>query len=307
MTDLDHDSSLQEKIDFIRGALSPLDLVEVLGLEEHRGKIVSPFNPDERTPSCHLYEDGWFDFSTGKHGDVIDLYRALTGEGLGRAVNRLLEGAQRMDADPDRVVRRPVELPDLRPLWIIGHIPVDADEWSGRLTPISSSTLDFLNHYGMIGRHRPDDGSMAIAHWHDGVVRGIKLRSPSGAKSAVPGSTFACGLYSAHVPTGSRTAVITEGESDCWALMQAFGEGVSDPYADVYALPSGAGLWKDHWLQALEGYSTIYTAFDNDRAGRQATEKVRSAIGWGRWKELAVPTLFNDVREAMAAGWEPKL
>lgn len=295
------DMDLQEKIDLIRSSLTPLDLADMFELEVHRDKIISPFNTAERTPSCHLYEDGWFDYGTGKHGDVIDLYRALTGHGLGRAVNRLLEGAQRMDADPDRVVRKPVELPDLTEQW-------DAeesgdwfiDDWLPRLSGVAEDELVALHENDMV---KFQGGQLLIAHYHEhGIVRGIKIRSATGAKSAVPGSTFACGLYGTwHAVTPPPVAVIAEGESDCWALAGFSRE------ADVYALPSGAGLWKDAWLEQLSGYDTIYTAFDNDRAGRNATEKVRKAIGWGRWRELTVPSLFNDCREAMAAGWEPKL
>lgn len=293
------DMELQEKIDLIRSSLTPLDLADMFELPVTRDKITSPFNPTERTPSCHLFLDGWFDYSTGKHGDVIDLYRALSGAGLGRAVNRLLEGAQRMDADPDRVVRKPVELPDLTEKFDIGRGGVgSAATWAERLKPISPSFLTTLASSDRLGI-RPG-GDMWIPHWHDGVVRGIKVRSASGAKSAVPGSTFACGLYSPFDGTGS-VAVITEGESDCWALCDAR-LGVQ-----VLALPGGAGVWRDSWLPSLEQYDTIYTAFDNDRAGRQATEKVRKAIGWGCWRELVVPQLFNDVRAAMAAGWTPKL
>ena len=129
----------------------------------------------------------------------------------------------------------------------------------------------------------------------------MKVRHLDGGKSAYPGSQFGHSLYwpGAYHPLTLSTVVITEGESDCWALLQ-------QPTAwAVCALPSGAGLWRDDWLTQLETYETIYTAFDNDRAGEQATERVRRAVGWGRWKELKVPTLYNDVREAIAAGWKP--
>ena len=282
------------------------DLADMLELEVARDKIISPYNPDERTASCHLYEDGWFDFSTGKGGDVIDLYRALTGANLGRAVNKLLEGSVRLDADPDRVVHKPVELPDLTGQFQhsieMGRLEGGRRaDWASRLPGVSPTHLGLLEINQLLAVW---PNMLMIPHWHDGKVRGIKIRNADGTKSAVPGSTFACGLYKAD-PHNNRAdiAVLVEGESDCWALTRHF---IVDP-VHVFALPGGAGLWKDAWLKDLEGYDTIYTAFDNDRAGRQATEKVRSAIGYGRWKELKVPTLFSDVRDAMAAGWIPKL
>ena len=292
--------SAMEKVEYVRATMSPLDLADVFELDEVRGKVRIPYNPDERTPSCHLYEDGWFDYSTGKGGDVIDLYMLLTGAPWGKALNKLLEGAVRADADPERIRRQPVELPDLTDQFFGIHGAEQVPEmWATRLTPVPHVLLQELT---MLGRLATTPTEMFIPHWHGGVVRGIKVRNVKGQKSAVPGSTFAEGLYWPVGRPGYRTTlVITEGESDAWALLEL---GLQ---ADIASLPSGAGLWKDRWLNQLTDYETIYTAFDNDRAGQQATEKVRSSIGWGRWAELKVPTLYKDVREAMAAGWEPKL
>lgn len=291
-----------EKVDYVRATMSPLDLADTFELDESHGKIRSPYNPDERTPSCHLYEDGWFDYSTGKGGDVIDLYMLLTGAEWGRALNKLLEGAVRADADPERIRRRPTELPDLTAHFRALSEPAvcgDLGPWADRLKPVGREYLGWLAVNGAIA---VVGAEMFIPHWHDGVVRGIKVRNLKGQKSAVPGSTFAVGLYWPGVmPQRQGRVVIAEGESDSWCLYQSLHA------CDIAALPGGAGLWKDAWLKDLEGYETVYTAFDNDRAGQQATEKVRSAVGWGRWKELKVPSLYNDVREAMAAGWEPQL
>lgn len=291
------DLTFGEKIDYIRGSLTPLDIVEMApDVEVIGSKIRSPWNPDERTPSCHLWEDGFYDFSTGKGGDVLDLYMKLADVPLQVAVRRLLEGSFRIEADPDRVVRTPLELPDLTS-FLIGlpmHSSAELEKWNQKL---GCSMIDV----------RGDGERVYIPHWHDGRVRGIKLRTAWGDKSAVPGSTFAVGLYwpgdiRKH-PEGATTLYITEGETDAWTLLTR----CESSTVHVASLPSGAGLWKDAWLPSLEQYQTIYTAFDNDRAGRQATEKVRNSIGWGRWKELAVPTLYKDVREAVNAGWKPEL
>lgn len=300
MTDLS-ELTFAEQIEYVRGAISPLDLVEQLDdIEVVSGKIRSPQNPQERTPSCHLYEDHWYDYSTGKGGDVLDLYMALTGAKLPRAVDKLLRWADSDDLDPDRVRKyQPAEPPDMTEQF--RHHQRDShgnwDLWMEKLVPINSWTINSLVeswHLAVM------DGTMFIPHWHDGRVRGIKTRALDGRKAAVPGSTFACGLYWPHQVLAGDVLVIAEGESDSWCLYQAL-------ECDVAALPGGAGLWKNAWLDELDQYSTVYTAFDNDRAGQQATEKVRKAVGWDRWRELKVPTLFNDVREAMAAGWEPKL
>jgi Toprim-like len=305
-----HDATVEEAIDYVRATITPMDVVDLTDdVMVFNGKIFSPFNPDERTPSCHLYEDGWFDFSSGKGGDVIDLYRALTGATFGQALHQLQKGSFRIEADPDRVRRHTPLVPDLTHQFeyhvALANSTIPIRNWFPHV-----ADAPLCEYLGRRVRYTYDPVQMAIPHWHPGEngdlrVRGIKLRTSSGQKSAVPGSSFACGLYwpsPIHGGADNRTLVITEGESDAWTLDMHYAVtgGV-----DVAALPAGAGLWKDSWLAALEQYETIYTAFDNDRAGQNATEKVRLAIGWGRWKELAVPTLYNDVREAYRAGWRP--
>lgn len=303
------DMTLTEKIAVIKSSVTPLDLADMLEIPVVGDKIVSPFNPDERTASCHLYEDGWYDFGTGQHGDVVDLYCKLTGVSVGKAVNRLLEGAQRLDVDPDRVRRVAVEPPDLTLRFQDFHGSGFWQPWAAAMKPLRFEDLRRLHNSLQIGL-TPDGVTMAIAHWQDHVVRGIKLRSITGAKSAVPGSTFACGLYQPFLIAHDQ-AIITEGETDCWALQAT---GIE---ADILSLPSGAGLWKDAWLAQLDPYQRIYTAFDNDEAGKRATDKVERAIrNWrpvegmeynDRWRQLKVPSTAKDVREALANGWKPRL
>lgn len=301
------DADWDERVEYIKSRVGCIDLPEryVDGVVAVRDKIRSPWNPDERTPSLHLYVDHWYDYSTGVHGDVIELYMKLTGTSFGSAVFRLCQAAQRVDADPDYVRREPVELPDLTCTFrALPELSVEhAARWSLRLPPV---TVDTLVEMSWSDRVRGDGSTLYIAHWHDGVVRGVKVRSVSAGKSALPGSTFAVGLYGIREPGWwpagpPADVVMVEGESDLWALQQA------QPSWAVCALPGGAGTWRDSWLDALSVYGTVWTAFDNDPAGRRATERVRSVVGWGRWRELVVPSLFGDVREALAAGWVPHL
>lgn len=295
-----HDLELIDKVHLVRSMVTPLDLVDMLDIECVRGKIRSPHHPDERTPSCHLYEDGYYCYATGRHGDVIDLFMALTGSTFGAAVNKLLSGAERIEADVDRVRRHVPSVPDLTDEWQL-EPALDAaasDLWTALLPGVARATVDELAASDLL---RGSLAEVLIAHRHGPTVHGIKVRRPDGSKSSVPGSSYAIGLYRPRPRTGSTRCVITEGESDCWSLMDI------DSDVDLCALPGGAGLWRPQWLDDLAGYSVIATAFDNDRAGRAATEKVRSAVGWDRWTELEVPQLYPDVRSARSSGWMPHL
>lgn len=305
MTDDEFDT-VDEKISYVKDRITPKDLCEQFEIEIDHDKIASPWNPDERTASCHLYEDHFFDYSTGKGGDIIDLAVALTGKTWAAALNMLAKGAQAGDLEPTvRRTGRPVEVPNLMPRWaeVVAQCSAsEAEPWT--LDGVSSEALVSLYARRLL---RNDRENLYIPHQWEGKVHGIKIRDRFGRKTAVPGSQFGAHLYWAYmavplvIPT-PMTIVITEGESDAWALLDKFGPGVS-----IAALPSGAGTWRSEWLIELADYGTVVTAFDNDAAGKAATDKVALAVGYGRHRTLIVPQLFNDVREAVIGGWTPSL
>lgn len=288
---------LMGKVEYLKTSVSPADVADMFGFEVAGGKILSPFHPDERTPSCHLYEDHWFDYASGNGGDVIDLAIRLSGKPWGVVINMLGTGAEASDFEPGRVRKaakaEPVDLTEAYNGMAMPRTPVDALAFP--LAGVNTGDLsDRVWSFDSMG-------NVLIPHRSEVGIHGIKIRYRDGGKGAVPGSQFGHALYAPFSGCAHNTAVLTEGESDCWALWQT---GI---FAEVMALPSGAGLWRDAWLEQLARYEKVYTAFDNDRAGKEATEKVRRAVGWGRWKELPVPQLYNDVREAITAGWNPKL
>lgn len=291
------DMTLMEKVAYVKSTMNCWDVIDLCDLDLVGDKIHSPFNEADNTPSCHIYDDHFFDFSTGKGGDVIDLAVALTGRSWGRVINDLAAGATRLDADPDRV-KRSVPLPE--PDLLGEYRAATYHRGYPKIPGVNSWVVEAATSMTV-------ERDMWIPHWswnEDNVIRGIKIRHADGRKSAVPGSQFTGQLYST-MYGHSDVAVITEGESDCWALDGITYQGCD---VDVYALPCGAGLWRDKWIdQQLWRYDKIYTCMDNDDAGRKATDKIRRAIGWGKWAELRVPTLFKDARAAIIGGWEPKL
>lgn len=287
-------------IELVKQTVTVPEVAELLGLEPNsQNKIASFDNPDERTPSLHLYEDHWWDFAAGKGGDVIDLVQAAhPGTTVEQAVRQLWTRALKAGKEPGDVEREPVrQVVDFTGTleYAFPVVPVTFEAtWEARL--------------GV----RPPRGcrgsadELWIPHRDLEGTYGVKVRRADGSKDALTGSQFTKRLYD---PDGWRPrrfswaqCIVAEGESDCWAL-----SGVFRWTAPVLALPSGAQSWKDSWLTDLEPFEKVWICTDNDRAGEQAREKLTGKIGYLKAEQLRVPPLYNDAREAIAAGWKPQL
>jgi hypothetical protein len=293
-------------IELVKQTVTVAEVAELLGFEpDSSGKITSPWNPDERTPSCHLYEDHFHDFSTGKHGDVIDLVRAFNPDlTVPEAVRKIWLRALRCGKEPGDVERVPVR----QIVDFTAELYEHNDDKFIRCSPsdpavINSPFEDLQPPAGCRWDYMRDE--LLIPHADQDGVYGVKVRHADGTKSSWPGSQFTKRLYNPQGwrddPYISEVCVITEGESDCWAMCPWVG------ITPVFALPSGASSWKDAWLEDLEPFEKVYLCMDNDRAGQAARDKLTRKIGWLRAEQLRVPGLYNDARKAIAAGWKPTL
>jgi hypothetical protein len=283
---------LEHRADLAKSMLTVPELLEAYGFEVGAsGKFALR---DERTPSTHAYEDHFYDYGTGEGGDLIDLVMRLEGCTFGQAVSRVIHKALRAGREPGDVERQPVrQVMDF----------TDALERDNHVDSLVSSPWAHLHPPPNC---RQQGADLLIPHEDDEGVYGVKVRGADGSKSAWPGSIFTKRLYSPDgwmfAAVGDPVCVITEGESDCWALDRALGYS-----AIVLALPSGAQSWKDHWLEDLKPFDKVYLCMDNDRAGQQARDKLTAKIGHLRAEQLRVPPLYGDAREAIAAGWRPSL
>jgi hypothetical protein len=267
-------------------------------------KINSPFNEADETPSFHVYDNDWYDYSTGKHGDVITLVRELRRCSFEAAVELLEQTADDLGlvAVERAVVEKPkLVVPALR--WWKGLPAILLNE--GKVPQIEGVSDEYMHYLAYCGSFAESEtGALAVIHRDPthGEIVGIKYRHKDGHKTSEPGSDFKSFLYQPYVYASmvprTPACVITEGETDCWAWLAAAG-------GHVYSLPSGAGSWRDHFLEQLEQYDEIWLAFDNDKAGKDATDKVTRSIGWGRARFVQIPTFYKDVREAIIAGWMP--
>jgi hypothetical protein len=285
--------SFEDKITALKATVTVPEVASLMGIEADEGdKIPSPWNPTERTPSCHLYDDHFYDYGTGKGGDIFDLVIALNpGTTLAQAVQAIKQRAVSVGkqyGDVESAVPR--ELLDFGP-QLAGF--GDLFDFNGLVLPKGWAKID-------------DQQNIYIPHREPARTYGVKVRWAAGGKSSWAGSQYSHRLYdpwgwsAGYVP--NTRVVLCEGESDCWALYLALHE-----HADVLALPSGAGTWKDHWLDDLGPYNRVYVCMDNDRAGKIAKDKLMLKVGYSRAERLDVPQLFNDAREALAAGWVPSL
>jgi hypothetical protein len=285
-------------IETIKASLDCRYLAEFMGLDISAQDKVPHWTHPERTPSVQLYDDHVYAYCCGEAGDVIDFYQGYTGCSIGKAIDDLSRLIAIGDLEVGAVKKR--ERPPLLDFtlevgqsvcaWTSAHVQFRRERWAGvdPATDLSGWMLPFA-------------GGFLVPHWYGLGVVGVKVRSFDGRKSAWPGSVFTSQLYVAK-HFANTAAVICEGESDAWAMASHTG-GV-----DVYALPCGAGVWRESWLGQLDQYTWVYVCLDNDEAGRKAAAKVSAAVGHDRALPLAVPQLVNDVNEAWARfpGWKPE-
>ena len=281
-----------ERADALRQTVTLPEVAELMGLEpDSRDKVHSPFNPEDHTPSCHLYDDHFYDYSTGRWGDVFDFVQAFHPDAKFSDIIKMIHS---------RAVRSGKEYGDVEV-----EKPRIREDFTAVLAPKATSDSCLgLPVRGFGVRHDPD-GTVYVPHRDEDGVYGVKVRYPGGGKGALPGSQFMTRLYDPWgwmPPYLSDRWLICEGESDAWAF-ESLDLGLA-----VFALPSGAGSWRDHWLQDLESYvHTVWICMDNDQAGQRAKDKLMLKVGYERARELKVPTLYNDAREAIKAGWKPRL
>ena len=288
-----------ERVEVVKNTVTLPEVAQLLGIDAEEGdKIPSPWNPDERTPSCHVYEDHFFDYSTGRGGDVFDLMRIMNPEAYGEAEIGVLADDLKNRAVKAGLEYGRVEEQEPRGLQnFIGDME--------RYTPYEDQSLYLRVEFGV----RADGDDLLVPHregqgTHECQVYGVKTRYANGGKGSWAGSQFTHRLYDpygwspGYVP--ANEVIICEGESDAWAMLHAVHQTM-----DVLALPSGSGSWKDHWRQDLKCYDTVHICMDNDAAGQRARDKLMSKVGWAVAKELRVPQLYGDAREAITAGWRP--
>ena len=159
---------------------------------------------------------------------------------------------------------------------------------------LEEKTCEFFKIY--------DDNGVLRFHYFngDGVLQGAKTKTKSKVFSyeGTPCNT----LYGRHLfPSTGKRVVITEGELDAASCSQCFNS--SWP---MVSLPHGSASAKKSIQQNLEwlqGYEEIVLFFDNDEAGRKATEDACSVLPPGKAK-IARLEAYKDASDALMASDE---
>jgi twinkle protein len=142
------------------------------------------------------------------------------------------------------------------------------------------------------------DGDVLRFHYFDdaGTLRGCKIKTKNKIftyEGETPGTLFGQHLFPA---TGKRV-VITEGELDAASCSEAM------PGWPMVSLPSGAAAARksiQRALQWLQGYEEIVLFFDNDEAGRKASEDAAGVLPPSKCK-IARLEAYKDASDALQA------
>lgn len=81
--------------DEIKRTVTMDQVLQICNINPPKGnsrKINSPFNPGDRTPSCHIYDYDWYDYSTGQGGDQITFVQEYMGISYTQALQVLGRG-----------------------------------------------------------------------------------------------------------------------------------------------------------------------------------------------------------------------
>lgn len=170
----------------------------------------------------------------------------------------------------------------------------------GRFQALSTRRIseDTCKKYGYwIGNYKGN--AVQVANIRDkttGELLSQKVRFPN--KEFLSLKAKQSQLFGAHLWSGGKKIVITEGEIDCLTVAELY-----QCKYPVVSLPLGAGSAKAacaHNYEYLDGFDEIILMFDMDDAGRAATIAAAEVLPQGKVKVALLP--LKDANECLLAG-----
>lgn len=259
----------------------------------------------ERTPSFSMFmgetKAQWKCHGCGQRGDALDLIRALAPGRMaaGAALKLAYELLDNLPAERKRVTYAPVPCDHQEMAKIVGMSRklgcVSTQGVYRSLFPVASTdALSWIERQFSLGIL---SGTAVIPHWdQQRRIWGIRFRDADGKRS-YPGSRMTHSLYGAWRDHEAEFAILCEGESDVWAVAEAYRTvgGV-----DVFGAPSGAGsVVSQEGIELLRG-RRVALLFDPDSAGyrgEQLWAKALSGIA-AEVRHINLPPLDNRYLDA---------
>lgn len=287
----------------VKEAMTMFDVLDICDIPHDgvEGKIMSIYH-DERTPSLHVYEDHWWDYSVGKGGDIIAFVQEYTGSSFRLALQYLERGVDFTDYKRKPVKRKPREVKDFsyrfmneaKPFHVLDK---NSQEWFrtkifkrwglSHHTDLPddtrfTTTAIWTPHYGPEMTSHTEYAALTARPVTAVKIRDMVTRKKTGFK----GGTFHEMYNPWTLPYYRYGSVLCEGESDAWVAKSAW------PDFFVAATPSGARSAKPEWLEKLP--RPVYVLFDVDQAGNDAYEAIKWHLGDDH-KRIMLP--YDDLGE----------
>ena len=169
-----------------------------------------------------------------------------------------------------------------------------------RSYPISSRGIsqDVVDHFNV--KMSTDTNGAPASHFYpytkDGQIVAYKERQLP-KEFRTHGQFKNAELFGQAQSSGGHTLVLTEGEIDCLSVAEAF-KGYKGRIYPCASLPSASGtnsvLSQRDWVNSFE---TVVLMFDNDEAGKKATDTVAKMIKPGKCKIAKLPE--KDANETL--------
>lgn len=242
----------------------------------------------------------WSDFATGEGGDMVDLWRTVTGQDMTDTLrdikNYLGITDPTFEAKRQKEYRKP-EAPKT------GKKPVEGSKVLAYLTGERKLTAETLKAYRIVEavdvgpfpgwkKQEPWQGPWIVFPSFD--VKGeltflkyLHVERKDGKKQTLVEANCRPILFGWQaIDKNAREITLCEGEIDAATLFQYGHPALSVPFG------GGKGdkhEWLEHEFESLERFETIYLCMDNDDEGKTATEYLCSRLGMHRVKIVTLP------------------
>lgn len=237
----------------------------------------------------------WCDFSNeSDKGDMVDLWKAVTGTGIQDACNDIRQFLGIQDDFKPR--QKKFQRPEFPP-----YIP-EPNEVLKYLTDSRKLSTATLNSFGVqwdksayiLPSYRNDE----LIHW-----KRIGIHRPQGKKQVQVSEKTEPVLFGWQaVDREQRHILICEGEVDAMSFREYGIIALSVPFG------GGSGKkqqWIDNEVDSLSVYDTIYLAMDTDQEGFEAVKEIVSRLGQHRCKVVELP--MKDCNDCLREGVEAEV